>query len=127
MIGLSRGDEGEAVKALQATLSYAGFDPGDVDGVYGPATSAAVLAMRRAQGSGVDDGENFTGWAYAQLMVAVSKKYGGGEPGPRGPEGPKGDRGPAGPAGPQGEPGPRGPAGKTPTKIAISGDVVAAE
>lgn len=127
VIGLKRGDEGEAVKGLQATLRYAGFDPGEVDGVYGPKTAAQVLAMRKSEGSGVDDGDNFTGWAYAQLMRSMSKKYGGGAQGPAGPVGPKGDRGPAGPAGPKGDPGPRGHAGKTPTKIAISGDVVAAE
>lgn len=126
MIGLSKGDNGEAVKALQATLSYAGFDPGEVDGDYGSKTSAAVLAMRRSERSGVDDGDNFTGWAYAQLQRAMAKRYGGGE---RGPAGPAGVRGPAGPSGPKGNPGPRGeagPPGKTPTRIAISGDVIEA-
>lgn len=127
VIGLKRGDEGEAVKGLQASLRYAGFDPGDVDGVYGPKTSAQVLAMRKSEGSTVTTGDSFGGWAYAQLQRSLAKEYGGGEPGPRGPEGPRGDRGPAGPAGPKGDPGPAGPPGKTPTKIAISGDVVASE
>lgn len=126
VIGLKKGDSGEAVKGLQATLRYAGFDPGDVDGRYGPSTAAAVLKMRKSEGSTVTDGNNFTGWAYGQLMRAMSKKYGGGQPGPAGPQGSKGDRGPAGPAGPKGDSGPAGPPGKTPTKIAISGDVVAA-
>lgn len=126
VIGLKRGDKGEAVKGLQATLGYAGYSPGEVDGVYGAGTSAAVLKMRRAEGSTVADGDNFTGWAYAQLMTALAKHYSSSAPGPAGPTGPpgpagaKGDRGATGPAGPQ------GPAGKTPTKIAISGDVVAA-
>jgi len=31
--------------------------------------------MRKAQGSEVADGDNFTGWAYAQLMRAMAKKY----------------------------------------------------
>lgn len=78
VIGLKKGDRGEAVKGLQGTLRYAGFDPGEVDGIYGAATSAAVLRMRRAEGSTVADGDNFTGWAYAQLMRAMSKKHGGG-------------------------------------------------
>jgi len=123
MIGLKQGDEGEEVKALQGLLTRSGFSPGAHDGVYGAATAAAVLAMRKSQGSSATDGINFTGAAYEQLFVALIKAQATGikgDPGPVGPAGPKGDRGPAGPAGPQ------GPAGKTPTKIAISGDVVAA-
>lgn len=116
VIGLSRGDEGEQVKGLQATLRYAGFDPGEVDGVYGPKTAAQVLAMRKSQGSTVGDGDNFTGWAYGQLLMAMSKAHGGGgEPGPRGPEGPAG------------KDGRDGKDGRTPTRIAISGDVIASE
>lgn len=124
VIGLKKGDRGEVVKGLQGTLRYAGFDPGEVDGIYGSATSSAVLKMRRAEGSTVSDGDNFTGWAYAQLMQAMAKRHGGGARGPAGPAGPAGARGPAGPAGPKGDPGPAGPPGKTPTKVAISGDVI---
>lgn len=75
MIGLSVGSSGDRVKGLQATLRYAGFDPGEVDGDYGPKTSAAVLEMRRSEGSEVGDGDNFTGWAYAQLMRALARRY----------------------------------------------------
>jgi hypothetical protein len=75
LIGLKLGDSGERVKGLQGTLRYAGYDPGEVDGNYGSKTSAAVLKMRKAQGSEVADGDNFTGWAYAQLMRAMAKKY----------------------------------------------------
>ncbi|HEU5126964.1 MAG TPA: peptidoglycan-binding protein [Glycomyces sp.] len=75
VIGLKVGDKGDRVKGLQGTLRYAGYDPGEVDGDYGPKTSAAVLKMRQAEGSGVGDGDNFTGWAYAQLMRALAKKY----------------------------------------------------
>lgn len=78
MIGLSKGDSGEQVKGLQATLRYAGFDPGEVDGEYGPSTAAAVLKMRKSEGSTVSDGNNFTGWAYGQLMRSISRKYGPG-------------------------------------------------
>ncbi|MFC4333854.1 peptidoglycan-binding protein [Salininema proteolyticum] len=86
VIGLKVGSEGEAVKGLQAALRYAGHSPGEVDGVYGPKTAAAVLAMRKSQGSGVDDGENFTGWAYGQLQMAMAKRYAG-KDGARGPAG----------------------------------------
>lgn len=75
LIGLQRGDRGERVKGLQGTLRLAGYDPGAVDGNYGSKTATAVLRMRRAQGSEVDDGDNFTGWAYAQLMQAMAKKH----------------------------------------------------
>lgn len=112
VIGLKKGDSGEEVKGLQGTLRYAGFDPGPVDGDYGSKTAAAVLKMRKAQGSSVDSGDEITGWAYAQLMQAIAKAHGSGEPGPRGPEGPAG------------KDGKDGVDGKTPTKVAIAGDVV---
>ncbi|THV43567.1 peptidoglycan-binding domain-containing protein [Glycomyces buryatensis] len=75
LIGLKRGDTGDRVKGLQGTLRFAGYDPGSVDGNYGSKTAAAVLKMRRAEGSDTADGNNFTGWAYAQLMRAMAKKY----------------------------------------------------
>ncbi|SDD24096.1 peptidoglycan-binding domain-containing protein [Glycomyces harbinensis] len=75
LIGLKRGDRGDRVKGLQATLRLAGYDPGEVDGDYGADTAAAVLKMRRAEGSDVADGDNFTGWAYAQLMRAMAKQH----------------------------------------------------
>jgi hypothetical protein len=39
---LRQGDRGEAVRQLQVQLKAVGKDPGDVDGVFGPATAAAV-------------------------------------------------------------------------------------
>lgn len=74
MIGLSRGDSGEKVKGLQATLQRAGFDPGAVDGDYGPSTAAAVLAARKSEGSTVKSGDKFSGHAYAQLMTALARR-----------------------------------------------------
>lgn len=70
VIDLEIGDEGEAVKALQYMLRRCGFDPRGVDGIYGKNTAAAVLAMRRSQGSDATDGNRVTGAAYDQLMVA---------------------------------------------------------
>lgn len=74
MIGLKQGDEGEQVKALQGLLTRSGFSPGEHDGDYGSKTAAAVLAMRKSQGSSATDGVNFTGAAYEQLFVALIKK-----------------------------------------------------
>lgn len=132
VIGLKLGDEGERVEGLQAVLRQAGLADvvGEVDGVYGPMTAAGVLAARKSQGSGVNSGDTVTGWAYAQIMSALAERQGSGERGPAGPKGDKGDRGEQGERGPQGdpgEPGPLGPPGKTPTRIAITGEVVEVE
>ena len=43
------GAEGRLVTALQGALAAAGFDPGGMDGEYGPLTSAAVSAFQRAR------------------------------------------------------------------------------
>lgn len=117
VIGLREGDSGERVKGLQATLRYAGYSPGEVDGDYGPKTSAAVLRMRKAQGSNVTTGESFGGWAYAQLMRALEQAN-------------SGDQIAAAVAEYLREHPPRdGEDGKTPTRVTIelTGDVVATE
>ena len=50
------GDENdpELVKQLQQTLVAAGYDPGDVDGTYGPTTEAAVTAFQQDNGLSAD-------------------------------------------------------------------------
>lgn len=48
--------EGEAVKRIQSALGAKGFDPGIIDGVYGPHTMAAVTAFQIDNGL-VPDGE----------------------------------------------------------------------
>jgi hypothetical protein len=53
-MALSIGSSGSAVRSLQEKLQAAGFDPGGVDGKFGPNTKAAVLAFQRAQGIQVD-------------------------------------------------------------------------
>ena len=40
------GSSGADVVALQNALATKGFDPGAVDGVFGPATEAAVIAFQ---------------------------------------------------------------------------------
>lgn len=44
------GDEGEDIAQLQTALARLGFDPGIVDGVYGPDTEAAVRALYQFHG-----------------------------------------------------------------------------
>ena len=51
---LRRGDRGDAVRRLQERLAAAGFDCGPADGVFGAGTEAAVEALQRAHGLTVD-------------------------------------------------------------------------
>jgi cytoskeletal protein RodZ len=53
-VTLRPGDSGDNVVALQEALAQAGYDPGAVDGDYGPATSQAVAAFQTAEGLTVD-------------------------------------------------------------------------
>jgi lysozyme len=51
---LSRGSVGDAVKRLQQLLLSKGFDPGPLDGVFGPRTLAAVRDFQREGAISVD-------------------------------------------------------------------------
>ncbi|MNS02526.1 Spore cortex-lytic enzyme precursor [compost metagenome] len=51
---LSLGAQGPAVKDLQQALKTHGFDPGPVDGDFGPRTRGAVVAFQQARGLLVD-------------------------------------------------------------------------
>lgn len=79
LIGLKKGDKGERVKGLQACLVYAGFDlpKHGVDGDFGQETADALLTARKSVGSTVDKAETVTGYAYAQLMMAMAKAHSG--------------------------------------------------
>ncbi len=46
---LWQGARGPAVRELQARLQELSFDPGAVDGIFGPATSAAVMAFQKSR------------------------------------------------------------------------------
>ena len=48
------GCTGDAVKTLQEKLNAKGFDSGNVDGIFGAKTYAAVTAFQKANGLGVD-------------------------------------------------------------------------
>jgi len=45
-----RGDSGQDIAQLQRALERVGFDPGPIDGIYGPRTEAAVVAFYRSRG-----------------------------------------------------------------------------
>ena len=51
---LYRGCTGDAVKTLQEKLNAKGFDSGNVDGIFGAKTYAAVTAFQKTNGLGVD-------------------------------------------------------------------------
>lgn len=63
---LRDGSEGKDVEDLQRRLKAAGYDPGEVDGEYGPNTEAAVRALQKDAGILVD-GE-FGPDSYAALL-----------------------------------------------------------
>ena len=45
---LRQGDRGPAVRRFQTLLQIAGFNPGPIDGIFGPRTQAALLAFQRS-------------------------------------------------------------------------------
>ncbi len=47
---MPRGDTGPRVKRLQRRLKKLNFNPGKIDGDFGPATDAAVLAFQPSEG-----------------------------------------------------------------------------
>lgn len=76
--GLLPGPASEAVKAVQRLIVAAGFGEHlgstGVDGRWGPATSAGLLAARRYVGSEVTSIQSITGESYAQLIRAVARR-----------------------------------------------------
>ena len=51
---LKSGNSGDEVANLQRLLKLKGFDPGEVDGVFGPKTAAALEALQEAAGLEAD-------------------------------------------------------------------------
>jgi len=51
---LRQGDSGAPIEELQKSLEDAGFDPGPIDGIFGPKTAAAVKAFQESEGLQVD-------------------------------------------------------------------------
>ena len=56
VVRMGQSNDPEVVRNIQRALVTAGVDPGGVDGVYGPKTTAAVAAFQRLKGL-VPDGE----------------------------------------------------------------------
>lgn len=52
---LRQGSRGADVRDLQTRLRSFGFDPGPIDGIFGPTTHSAVIAFQRSRGL-VQDG-----------------------------------------------------------------------
>jgi len=50
MANLKEGSSGPEVTTLQQRLKDKGFDPGAIDGKFGPGTEAAVIAFQRSEG-----------------------------------------------------------------------------
>jgi peptidoglycan hydrolase-like protein with peptidoglycan-binding domain len=67
---LQQGDRGDEVKALQESLADAGFDPGPIDGIFGPKTAAAVKGFQESEDLQVD------GIAGPNTMGALGKAKG---------------------------------------------------
>ncbi|MFC3015736.1 peptidoglycan-binding domain-containing protein [Virgibacillus litoralis] len=53
---LSLGDEGEAAKQVQRALKDINFDPGAIDGIYGPKTQDAVRRFQSMYAALANDG-----------------------------------------------------------------------
>ena len=53
-MSLSIGDSGNSVRRLQQRLEANGFDVGNVDGIFGRRTQAAVMKFQKAHGLSVD-------------------------------------------------------------------------
>jgi peptidoglycan hydrolase-like protein with peptidoglycan-binding domain len=89
-IGLSTTE----VSEMQTLLAQAGFDPGAIDGIFGPATSAAITAYQQAQGLDVN------GLASMELLERLRTNAMGAAPEPPAlPVAPGGAEGPGAPAG----------------------------
>lgn len=73
---LREGSSGPAVIDLQQRLQKAGFSPGSIDGSFGPATKAAVIAFQRAKRLTADGIVGPATWAalapYAPVITPVT-------------------------------------------------------
>lgn len=62
---LRQGDRGPVVSRFQTLLQIARFDPGPIDGIFGPRTQAALIAFQRSRKeleiTGVADEETWVG------------------------------------------------------------------
>lgn len=64
---LRQGDRGPAVRRLQTLLRIAGYNPGPIDGIFGPRTRAALVAFQRT----IKEVEIVTGVATIEVWIAL--------------------------------------------------------
>ncbi|HMU64829.1 MAG TPA: peptidoglycan-binding domain-containing protein, partial [Nitrosomonas sp.] len=50
MTRYKEGDSGKDIKRIQTALKDKGFNPGALDGEFGPGTEAAVIAFQKSEG-----------------------------------------------------------------------------
>ena len=70
---LRQGDRGDAVTELQRGLTEAGFDTRGIDGIFGPATKAALQAFQAARGLMADGIAGQQIWASLRRAVAAGQ------------------------------------------------------
>ncbi|MBX5481115.1 MAG: peptidoglycan-binding protein [Myxococcaceae bacterium] len=75
---ISSGSSGAAVRELQQLLKARGFNPGPIDGVYGPKTRAAVIAFQKANGLVADGIAGPKTWAALRSTSTSAKSSSGG-------------------------------------------------
>ena len=77
---LSNGSTGDAVKSLQENLETLGFNPGPIDGIFGPKTEAAVRGFQgsvKIQVDGIVGPETTGALKHAMVRAAKQEKPGG--------------------------------------------------
>lgn len=79
MATLKHGSKGKVVTDLQTKLKALGFDPGTIDGKFGPGTTAALIAFQTSKGLSAD------GVAGPQTMAALQLGEGTADSGPQAP------------------------------------------
>ncbi|MGL5079893.1 MAG: peptidoglycan-binding domain-containing protein [Microcoleaceae cyanobacterium] len=60
---IAKGARGSQVRTLQTRLEIQGYNPGRIDGVFGPLTEAAVIAYQEAKGLTANGVVNEATWA----------------------------------------------------------------
>ena len=75
MANLKEGSSGPAVKKLQQQLKDKGFDPGHIDGAFGPGTEAALIAFQKSEGLAAD------GIAGPRTLAKLAGESSGARPG----------------------------------------------
>src|SRR5215216_826064 len=67
---LKNGSKGDAVETLQRALAAVDYDPGGVDGIFGPNTERAVKEFQTSQGLAADGVVGPKTWAALDNLTA---------------------------------------------------------